>query len=83
MHLSASIVYGTSSLPQITWLDETHLRLSIHGKPLGLDQLREFMKRRVEAAQDQLEREVMFGHKIQYTARERNHEQIYSLNREI
>ena len=30
MHLASAIVYGTSSLLQITWLDETHLRWSIH-----------------------------------------------------
>jgi hypothetical protein len=31
---------------------------------VGLDQLRGFVKRRLEAAQDQLEREVMFGHRM-------------------
>ena len=61
MHLAAAIVYGTSSMPQITWLDEENLRLSIHGKPLGLDRLRDFVQSRLQAAKDQFDREVMFG----------------------
>src|SRR5579862_8122411 len=48
MYPAAAIVYGNGNLPQITWLDETHLRSSIHGKTLGLNQGLGLVKKRLD-----------------------------------
>ena len=65
MHLASNIAYGSSSMPQIEWLDDSHEKASIHGKPVALDDIRRFVFERLEVATRLLEKEVLFGHKFE------------------
>lgn len=65
MHLASNIAYGSSSMPQVEWLDDDDEKASIHGKPVELNDIRRFVFERMEAATTQLEREVLFGHKFE------------------
>jgi hypothetical protein len=62
LHLASAIVYGTSGMPQIEWLDDDHIKASINGKMVKLDDISMFILDRVESAKIVLEKEILLGH---------------------
>jgi len=62
LHLASAIAYGTSGMPQIEWLDDDHIKASINGKAVELDDISRFVLDRVEAAKTVLEKEILLGH---------------------
>jgi superfamily II DNA helicase RecQ len=62
LHLASAIAYGTSGMPQIEWLDDDHIKASINGKAVELDDISKFAIDRVEAAKTVLEKEILLGH---------------------
>jgi len=62
LHLASAIAYGTSGMPQIEWLDDDHIKASINGKAVELDDISKFVLDRVEAAKSVLEKEILLGH---------------------
>jgi RecQ family ATP-dependent DNA helicase len=65
LHLASAIAYGTSGMPQIEWLDDDHVKASINGKAVELDDIQRFVLDRVEAAKTVLEKEILLGHKFE------------------
>jgi hypothetical protein len=43
LHLASAIAYGTSGMPQIEWLDDDHIKASINGKAVELDDISKFV----------------------------------------
>jgi len=62
LHLASAIAYGMSGMPQIEWLDDDHIKASINGKAVELDDISKFVLDRVEAAKIVLEKEILLGH---------------------
>lgn len=62
LYLASAIVYGTSGMPQIERLDDDHIKASINGKVVELDNISKFVLDRVEATKIILENEILFGH---------------------
>src|SRR5947207_11736132 len=65
LHLASVIVYGTTGMPQIEWLDDDHRRASINRKAVQLENIGKFVFERLEAAKIILENKVMFDHKFE------------------
>ena len=65
LHLASAIAYGMSGMPQIEWLDDDHIKASINGKAVELDDIKRFTFNRVEAAKTLLEKEILFGHEFE------------------
>jgi len=49
-------------MPQIEWLDDDHVKASINGKAVELDDISKFVIDRIEAAKIVLEKEILLGH---------------------
>ena len=64
LHLASAIAYGTSGMPQIEWLDDDHIRASINGKAVELDDISKFVFDRIETVETILEKEILLGHKF-------------------
>ena len=64
LHLASAIAYGTSGMPQIEWLDDDHIKTSINGKAMELDDISKFVLDRVETAKIVLEKEILLGHEF-------------------
>ena len=62
LHPASAVAYGTSGMPQIEWLDDDHIKASINGKVVELDDISKFVLDRVEAAKIVLEKEILLGH---------------------
>jgi len=65
LHLASAIAYGTSGMPQIEWLDDDHVKASINGKAVELNDIQKFVLDRVDAAKTVLEKEILLGHKFE------------------
>jgi len=65
LHLASAIAYGTSGMPQIEWLDDDHNKASINGKAVELDDIKEFVHDRIEAAKAVLEKEILLSHEFE------------------
>ena len=64
MHLASALVYGTSGMSQIEWLDDNYQKACINGKTMELEDIRRFVYDRCKAAKMQLEKEVLFDHEF-------------------
>ena len=62
LHLASAIAYGTSGMPQIEWLDDEYNKASINGKAVELDDIKNFVQGRIEAAKTVLEKQILLGH---------------------
>ena len=62
LHLASAIAYGTSGMPQIEWLDDDHVKTSINGKAVELDDISKFV---LESVKTILEREILLGHDLE------------------
>jgi hypothetical protein len=62
LHLASAIAYGTSGMPQIEWLDDEYNKASINGKAVELDNIKNFIQNRIEAATMDLENKILLGH---------------------
>jgi hypothetical protein len=62
LHLASTITYDTSGMPQIEWLNDDHIKTSINGKTVELNDISKFILDRVETAKTVLEKKILLGH---------------------
>ena len=70
LHLAFIIAYDMSEMSQIEWLNDDHNRASINEKAVKLNDIKNFVHDRVEAAKTILEKEILLSHdfeKFEYT----------------
>ncbi len=65
MHLASAIASGTSGLPQVEWLDHNYQKASINGKSIVFEDIKRFVFEWMESTKILLEREILFGHKLE------------------
>jgi superfamily II DNA or RNA helicase len=61
MHLAASISQTTVTPPQLTWIGNDGMAVCIRGKVVTLQGIRDMVKERIEAAQEMLCKDVLYG----------------------
>ena len=65
IHLASAITCGTTRMSEIECLDDNHRSASINGKAVELEDIKNFVFERLEAAKFVLEKEIPFRHKFE------------------